>query len=354
LGVWIRYFKRSEVWATDKWRALLGFAKSERIDLDNFLQKLHPEDRGMVSRTLAMAPERDGHYETEYRVMLPDGGLRWIGSRGRVEFDGHDKPVLARGVSMDITARKLAEAEVSRQRAELTHVARVSTMGELAASVAHELSQPLGAILRNAEAAELFLQHPSPDMEEVRAILTDIRKDDQRAGAVIDRMRSMLKRRGVEHGPVDLNVLVGEVISLVRFDADSRKVRLEFEPTSSLPPVHGDRVQLQQVMLNLLLNGMDAMKDLTPDRRRVTVRLRVAGAQVEVAVSDTGHGIPEDKLPRVFEPFFTTKPNGLGIGLAISRRIIEAHGGRLWAENNAAGGATFAFSLPVAGGGGSK
>ena len=348
LGVWIRYFKRSEVWATDKWRALLGFAKSERIDLDNFLQKLHPEDREMVSRTLAMAPERDGHYETEYRVMLPDGGLRWIGSRGRVEFDGHGKPVLARGVSMDITERKLAEAEVSRQRAELTHVARVSTMGELAASVAHELNQPLGAILANAEAAELFLQQDPPALGELRAILADIRQDDERAGEVIRRMRALLRKRELDQQPLEINSVVEDVLQVVSGDAALRKTAISADLAPLLPKILGDRVHLQQVLLNLILNGMDAMAEQPHERRRLSVRTRPgADGLVELVVTDRGHGIEPDKLPRLFEPFYTTKTNGMGMGLSIARRIIEAHRGRIWAENNASGGAAFHVTLPV-------
>ena len=241
-----------------------------------------------------------------------------------------------------------------QQQAEVAHVGRVAVMGELASSLAHELNQPLGAILRNAEAAELFLQTTSPDLEEVRAILADIRSDDQRAGAVIERMRSLMKRRPVESGLIDLSLLAAEAISLVRPDADTRKVRLSFEPVPSLPPVPGDRIQLQQVLLNLLLNALDAVKESASDNRLVTVRLRAEDRHVEVAVSDTGHGIPADKLAHIFEPFFTTKPNGLGMGLPISCRIIEAHGGRLWAENNLGGGATFLFCLPVAGGGNSN
>jgi two-component system sensor kinase FixL len=249
---------------------------------------------------------------------------------------------------VDITARKQAEAEALLQRNELAHMARVSTMGELASSLAHELNQPLGAIMRNAEAAELFLQDPLPDLEEVRAILTDIRKDDQRAGAVIDRVRGLIKRREVERRPLDLNLLAGEVVTLVRPDAELRRVRLALETDPSLPPVQGDRVQLQQVLLNLVLNAMDALKDNPPASRLVTVGTRPAGERVEVAVSDTGHGISAENLPRLFEPFFTSKPNGLGLGLVISRSIIEAHGGKLWAENNPDGGATFHITLPVA------
>ncbi len=258
------------------------------------------------------------------------------------------------GVSLDITDRKQADQEIVQQRIELAHVARVSAMGELAASLAHELNQPLGAILRNAEAAELFLQASSPDLAEVRAILADICKDDQRAGAVIDRMRSLLKQRKVEHSLINLNVLADEVITLVRPEAGSRNVRLAIEPVSSLPPVSGDWIQLQQVLLNLLLNAMDAMNDSASDGRQITVRIQAAGTQIEVAVSDTGHGIPADYLAHVFEPFFSTKSNGLGMGLAISRSIIEAIGGNIRAQNNEACGATIAFTLPAAKGDNAK
>ena len=227
-------------------------------------------------------------------------------------------------------------------------------MGQLASTLAHELNQPLGAILRNAEAAELFLQDPSPDLDELRAILADIRKDDHRAGEVIDRMRAMMKQRQAEQCRLDLNLLAGEVIALVQPDADKRRVRLALDIDPALPPVLGDRVQLQQVLINLLLNAFDALDDNLSERPLVTVWARPVGATVEVAVRDNGQGIAADKIPHVFEPFFSSKPNGLGMGLAISRDIIEAHGGRLWAKNNEAGGATFTISLPAALGGDPK
>ena len=251
-------------------------------------------------------------------------------------------------LTRDITKSKVDEGERAHLLHELAHLSRIMTMNELSTSLAHEINQPLGAILRNAEAAELFLQASSPDLEEVRAILADIRKDDQRAGAVIDRMRSLLKQREVEHTLLDLNLLAGEVITLVTPEANSRKVRLALEPVSSLPPVRGDRVQLQQVLLNLLLNAMDAMNDSAPDGRRITVRVQARGSQVKIVVSDTGHGIPADKLSQVFKAFFSTKPNGLGMGLAISHSIIEAHGGSIRAKNNEAGGATFTITLTAA------
>jgi two-component system sensor kinase FixL len=177
--------------------------------------------------------------------------------------------------------------------------------------------------------------------------VADIRKDDERAGAVIQRMRSMLKRREVELTWFDLNLLVAESISLVRSAGELRKVRVSFTSEQALPLVLGDRVQLQQVLLNLLLNAMDAVHDAAPERRQVSARVRLTEMHVEIAVADRGHGIPADKFSRVFEPFFTTKTNGLGLGLPISRSIVEAHGGRLRAENNVEGGAVFSFTVPV-------
>ena len=222
-------------------------------------------------------------------------------------------------------------------------------MGQLASSLAHEINQPLAAILLNAEAAERFLQHASPDLDEVRAILADIRKADERAATVIDRMRGLLKRHTVDTRRLDVGALVGDVAALVRVDAATRQVKLEVDVPGDLPPVRGDRVHLQQVLLNLILNGMDALDGASPENRRVSVTARLDGAQVvEIAVGDAGPGIPADTLAQIFDPFFTTKPDGMGMGLAISRTIIEAHGGRLWAENKDGGGAAFRFTLPIA------
>lgn len=246
--------------------------------------------------------------------------------------------------------RRRAEAEVLAQRTELAHVTRVSMMGQLSSALAHELNQPLGAILRNAEAAELFLQREKPDLEEIRAILADIRKDDQRAGSVINRMRSLLKRNRLESNPLDLGALLEETVTLARSDALARRVNLTLQIPAPLPVVRGDRVHLQQVLLNLILNGMDAMADCSIVERLLVVRAEpAADGGVEVAVSDGGTGIPPDKVERLFEPFFTTKPDGLGMGLAISKTIIEAHGGKIRAENNPGKGATFRFNLPANG-----
>jgi len=349
LGMWVWDIERDDVWMTDKRRALYGFAPSEKLDIERLRNVVHPEDRESVRVAVDNALNTGAEYDTEYRIVLPAGQVRWMSGRGRVEFNREGKPVRMRGVSLDITERWRAEQELQQLRQEIAHVSRVSMMGQLASALAHEINQPLGAILRNAEAAELFIRHESPDLNEIRAILADIRKDDQRASAVISRMRALLKGHSLDARPIEVGELVGEVAALARVDAATRQVMLETNVSLGLPSVNGDRVHLEQVLLNLILNGMDALNGTTQNDRRVTVGARLDGPQsVQIAVSDTGSGIPADDLARVFEPFFTTKSHGMGMGLPISRTIIEAHGGRLWAENNTDGGATFRFTLRAA------
>ena len=349
LGIWVRDLRGDKIWANNQWRVLFGYAPSERLELAGILQRLHPDDREPHRRTLADALARCCGYEAEYRIVLPDGRVRWIAARGRFESDATGKPALMRGVSLDITERKQGEQEMLLLRQEIAHVDRVSMMGQLASSLAHEINQPLGAILRNAEAAELFMQHAPPDLEEIRAILSDIRKDDQRASAVIDRMRPLMRRHGIAMQALDVAEFVGDVTALTRSDAAARRVKLELLVPPGLPPVRGDRVHLQQVLINLILNGMDAVSETAEQDRCITVcAQRDGGKGVEIAVSDRGHGIPADKLAYLFDPFFTMKASGMGMGLAISRTIIEAHGGRLWAENHDGRGATFRFTLQIA------
>jgi len=349
LGMWVWDIERDDVWMTDKRRALYGFAPSEKLDIERLRNVIHPEDRESVRVAVDNALNTGAEYDTEYRIVLPAGQVRWMSGRGRVEFNREGKPVRMRGVALDITERWHAGQELQQLRQEIAHVSRVSIMGQLASALAHEINQPLGAILRNAEAAELFIRHESPDLNEICAILADIRKDDQRASAVISRMRALLKGHSLDARPIEVGELVGEVAALARVDAATRQVMLETNVSLGLPSVNGDRVHLEQVLLNLILNGMDALNGTTQNDRRVTVGARLDGPQsVQIAVSDTGSGIPADDLARVFEPFFTTKPHGMGMGLPISRTIIEAHGGRLWAENNNGGGATFRFTLRAA------
>ena len=199
-GLWIWDRARNEFWASERWRTLFGFTRSEHLHFDAVLQRLHPDDRETLRLMHARAVEgsKEGRYQTEYRLMQPDGATRWVSSWGRVECDAAGQPVLMRGTSRDVTARKLAEEETQLLRQEIAHAGRVSMLGQLASGLAHEINQPLAAILRNAEAAEMFLQHPSPDLDEIRAILADIRTDDERAGHVIDRMRGLLKRHTLD------------------------------------------------------------------------------------------------------------------------------------------------------------
>ena len=299
LGIWNRDLARNEIWASQKWRELFGFAPSEPLAFNAILQRLHPDDRDELRQAdaMAVAGADGGKYQTEYRLLLPDGGTRWIFSRGRVECDAAGRPVLIRGADRDVTARKQAEQETQLLRQEIAHAGRVSMMGQLASGLAHEINQPLASILRNAEAAELFLQHPSPDLDEIRAILSDIRSDDERAGQVIDRMRGLLKRQTLDAARLDVGVLVGDVAALVRIDAATRQVKLDVDVPADLPLVRGDRVQIQQVLLNLILNGMDALDETRLEDRCINVIARPDGAQsIEISVGDTGRGIPADKL----------------------------------------------------------
>ncbi|HEU4390396.1 MAG TPA: sensor histidine kinase [Blastocatellia bacterium] len=249
----------------------------------------------------------------------------------------------------DLLLHRARRRRAEALQQELAHVSRMSTMGELAASLAHELNQPLTAILSNAQAAQRFIATNSASLDEVKEILADIVKDDSRAGAVIRQMRALVKKEALEFALFDLTSTIREVVVLARTDAILHNIHVLLDIDPGMPLVRGDRVQLQQVLLNLLLNAFDAMKDCQANKREITVRAEHGGGRmVEITVADHGTGLPGHKLEKIFQPFYTTKPNGLGMGLSISRSIIEAHGGRLWAENNADCGATFFFTVPIA------
>jgi len=348
LGTFSRDIARDVIDASDAWRKLFGFAPEDTVNMHAVMQRVHVDDRGPLAESLARSLRDATTQHVEYRVPMADGRVRWISAIGRVELDNRGRPLRSRGVCIDITARKLAEQEMLQLRQDIVHVGRVSVMGQLASALAHEINQPLSAILRNAEAAALFMQDPSPDLAEITAILEDIRKDDQRAGAVIDRMRALLRRREVEMKPLDVPQMLDDVATLLRPDAAARHIAIDIAVGSDLPPTQGDRVQLQQVLLNLILNAMDAIGGR--ERRRIAVTVqRDAAGRLEASVADSGTGVDVDHVERVFEPFFTTKASGIGMGLSISRGIVEAHGGELRVANNAEGGATFRFILPVAG-----
>ena len=251
-------------------------------------------------------------------------------------------------IARDITNRKKAEVEELQHRKELAHLSRVTMLGELSGSLAHELNQPLTAILSNAQAAQRFLEHDSVDLDELRDILTDIVDQDIRAGEVIHRLRLLLKKGEVQQQPVDVNNTVQEVLKLIDGDLVNQGVTMHTKLAPALPTVKGDRVQLQQVLLNLVMNASDAMNSHSSIDRQMVVCTELSdGEDVRFSVSDCGSGIAPDELEQVFEPFFTTKPHGLGLGLSVCRTIISAHGGKLWAANNPERGATFHFTVPV-------
>jgi two-component system, LuxR family, sensor kinase FixL len=355
LGMWMWDIVRDEVWITDKGRALLGFAPLEKIDFNRFRNRLHPEDRESVLQAVEKSLRTGAEYESEYRAVLPDGQVRWIAGRGQVEFNGDGQPVRMRGVAVDITKRKQAEEQTAHQRNEIAHLSRVTTLGELSGSIAHELSLPLSAILSNAQAAQRVLAHGGADLAEVREILNDIVSEDKRAGEVIQRLRQWLKKGEVQQHSLRINEVVEDVLKLIHDDLINQHVTIDVELGRNLPLVTGDPVQLQQVLLNLVVNACDAMTNCDAPERRLLIRTGTetrngnGNCAILVSVTDRGGSIPEEKMEQIFEPFFTTKAKGMGLGLSVCHTIIAAHRGKLWATNNADCGATFHFSLPIGG-----
>jgi two-component system, LuxR family, sensor kinase FixL len=315
---------------------------------NGWAEGVHPDDFNKCLATYISAFDRRQQFTIEYRLRRHDGEYRLVLDKGvpRLAPDGTFLGYV--GCAHDITELKEAELEVQRNRAELAHVARVSTMGQLTASSAHELGQPLGAILSNAGAAQRFLAASPAGMDAVRESLDDIAKAAQRAGDVIQRVRGLVKKEQPAFAPLDVGHVISDAVLLVHSDAVLHKSRVSVHVDPGLPPVQGDRTQLQQVALNLLMNAFDAMKDSSASERNVLVRVELDGTtMVKVSVRDRGTGLRGDNIDKIFQPFYTTKGEGLGMGLSISRAIIETHGGRLWAENNPDRGATFSFTLPV-------
>jgi len=345
LGLWSRDPGGGDLWLNAPMRALFGFEKGVAVRFEDVLARVHPDDRARMVSELTRSHAHDSPFEGEFRLLLQDGTERWVLGKGRAVI-GPGAETRRMGVVLDITLRKKAEAELRRNRDELAHVSRLTTMGELAASLAHELNQPLAAMLSNAQAARQFLARKPTDLDEVREILDDVVAENGRVSEIIRRMRGMARKEPPDFIPLDLDETIGDVLGLVHGDA--RKVRLTVELVPGLPPVRGVRVQIQQVLVNLLLNAIAAVKDFPRERQTVVVRAEPdSQAMVRVTVTDRGPGLVAELLEDVFKPFFTTKREGLGLGLPISRSIVETHGGRLWAVNNDGGGASFCFTIPA-------
>jgi PAS domain S-box-containing protein len=283
----------------------------------------------------------------EMVVMTKKGEKRTILLNVGAVRDKDGTIIHSASIQTDITEHKRAEIEVNRARTQLLHVERSARMGELTASLAHELNQPLAAILSNAQAALRFLQSKEVNLDELREILQDIIQDDQRAGNIIRSLRSMMKREERERNAIILNSVLSEVIQIFHTESIFRNVHIDTEFDESLPPVLGDKVQLQQVALNLIVNAADAMSQNPPEHRRIILGTQVKKDRVRVTIRDFGPGIDQGNVDRIFQPFFSTKRTGLGMGLAVSQTIVEAHGGHIWAENHPDSGATFFIELPI-------
>ncbi len=349
LSLWEWDMNKDKIWLTPTRRARLGLPASGRITFDDMISRWHADDCDRIRQALRDAIENGKDYEAEFRIVLADGSVRWIAARGRVYADKHGKPMRLLGVSMDISARKQTELEAARQQQDLAHLARVTTLGELSCSLAHELTHPLTAILSNAQAAQRFLARDDADLNEVREILNDIVTEDQRAGEVIHRLRLLLKKGEPQKhcDDVDLNEVVRDVLKLMRNNLINQNVTVDTDLAQNLAAVTGDRVQLQQVLLNLMLNACEAIADCDSSERQLLIASKLENGAVRISVTDRGGGIPEEKMEQVFERFFTTKKEGMGLGLSICRTIINAHRGKIWATNNGHCGATFHFSLPI-------
>lgn len=346
VGLWQYDPETDELWATDHCRAMFGLDAATKLTRVAFLAAIHPEDREAAIAALGHASNLDQPASSDVRLVLPDLQIRWIRIVARSHGDKREPGKLS-GTFVDISEQKAAEIEAALQRREVAHLTRVSVLGELSGAIAHEINQPLSAILFNAQAALHLLAQEQPNIAEAREALQDIVHEDNRAGQVIQRLKTLLKKGEVTRERIDFNELVDATIALLNSELIGRGVKVQVMPANDLPVTSGDPVQLQQVLINLIINAIDAMAATPAEQRLVTILTRATGSGgAQVVVRDRGTGVDSIEQSRVFEPFFTTKKQGLGLGLTICSTIIEAHGGELSLTNNAEEGAEARFSLP--------
>jgi PAS domain S-box-containing protein len=348
--LWHVDYKSDRFWVTNHGRELLGLRPHDVISRHAVMSMIHPEDRQEAVATLQAAASAGRLASCEFRIVRPsDGQIRWVRCRARAHGNYRGVPAEISGTFADVTEQKTTEIELARQRQEIAHSLRVSMLGELSGGLAHELVQPLSAILSNAEAARILLTRDPPDLNEVVEALDDIISENNRASDVIHRLRSLLKKSEARFEPADINEIVNSTLRLLHNELITRHVRVSTDLAAGPARVTGDAIQLQQVLLNLILNAIDAMNDVAPARRLITVRTRTTAAeQVQIEVSDCGVGLAPASQKRVFQPFFTTKEQGLGLGLSLCSAIVKLHGGALSLNNNNAGsGATATFTLPL-------
>jgi PAS domain S-box-containing protein len=330
---------------------LQGFDPLDGIPpFETFFARVHREDQAKTRAALDRAGREKAEFELEYRLVLPGGEIRDIYVVGHPVLSASGDLAEFVGTVIDVTERKRAEQERERLRqahADLAHVNRVTAMGELTASLAHEVNQPIGAAVTNANTCLRWLAGDTPNLEEARAAAMRVVTDGRRAAEIISRVRLLFKKGTPERELVDVNEVIREMIVLLRGEAAPHKISVRTELVGELPQVSGDRVQLQQVMMNLIMNSIDAMKNVDGTRELAINSRLVGNEEILVSVSDTGVGLPPQQADQIFKAFFTTKLYGTGMGLRISGTIVESHGGRLWAEANSPRGASFHFTLPI-------
>jgi PAS domain S-box-containing protein len=333
---------------SDEWYRIFGFDPAKGAPAwEEYLERIHPEDRSKGNDAIERAIAEKTDFEREFRILLPNGMVKWIHTVGHPVLSNAGELEQFVGSSTDITERKSAEQEREKLReleAELAHIDRVSTLGEMAASLAHEIKQPIAAAITSANSCIEWLAHEPPNLDRARAAAARIDKYGHRAAEIIDRIRSFYRKSPPQRELVDANGVIDEMLTLLKSEAYRFSVTLRMDLSAELPKIMVDRVQLQQVFMNLMLNAIEAMAESGGE---LAVKSELQEGHLQFSVSDTGVGLPGEKMDQIFSAFFTTKPQGSGMGLAISRTIVESHGGHLWASANIAGGATFYFSLPI-------
>jgi PAS domain S-box-containing protein len=348
LGLWVYRPEQDVVWMSEKGREIYGVGRDEPLSPKSFLRCIPPDEHEAVRNAFAPAQPRQDALEIEHRIVKPGGATSWVITRGRFLHDDHGKLMELIGVTIDITAQKQAALQQQATREEMAHLTRIAAIGEIAVSLAHELTQPLTGIMGNADAGRRLLEGGSTDLRELREILVDIKTDVSRAGDVVHGIRRMGRKGRTIREPVNLNEIVKSVIGLLKPELLLHRCELKTSLEHDLPVIEGDPTELQQVLINLVVNSLDAMRQTPAHERQVAIATKWNGKDsIEASVRDRGAGIPDEARAQLFEKFFTTKPEGLGMGLAITRSIIQSHGGMITGENVAGGGAQFSFVLPA-------
>jgi PAS domain S-box-containing protein len=348
-GSWAwRIAGRVALHLSEEWYRIYGLDPEKGPPVfEEWQQRIHPEDRAKFLGVFNRAIAEKSEYEVEFRILLPDGTVKYVHNVGHPVLDASGDVVQFVGSSMDISASRRAEEALRQAQADLAYVSRVTTMGELTASLAHEVNQPITAASTNANTCLRWLASDTPNIEEARAAAIRIVKDAKRAAEIISRIRLLFKKGTAQRELVDVNEVIREMIVLLHSEATRNSISVRTELAADLPQIMADRVQLQQVLMNLMINGIEALKEVDGTRLLAIKSQRAENEQLLVSVSDTGVGLPPQETEQIFNAFFTTKPHGTGMGLRISRSIVESHGGRLWATDNSPRGASFSFTLPT-------